>query len=176
MIAHAADTRDGRARQPNQIWIASIAPRGRRDTVRASASNASSPRLVTGYFRRISASTWGARSGPSRAAVAGAPGALGLPRIEHGATVTRWVRRIRRTLPVSGPVHTRRWMPSTTNQTGVATGVPSARNVVSSRYRAHPVQGGGIEPGGSAFGPDAAGGGPFIPDPVVELLGDHLDG
>ena len=58
----------------------------------------------------------------------------GFPVNEHGAIVTRPSRRMRFTLPVLRSVQTSSSPPTSAAHTGVGTGVPSVRKVVSSTY------------------------------------------
>ena len=58
--------------------------------------------------------------------------------MSHGESRTAGLARRRRTLPEAGSVRIRRISPSRTTQTGVATGLPSRRNVVSEMYFAAP--------------------------------------
>src|SRR6516162_4175811 len=77
------------------------------------------------------------------------------PLAVHSATVTEAFRRIRRALYESASVTTRTLPASATNQTGVATPVPSRLKVVRLRYLPLNCGGAGLgrlRPAGSAVG------------------------
>ena len=92
-----------------------------------------SPYLAANAFSTAGASEFG-----SIRAVASIDRPRGLPRMLQGAICARPLRRIRLTLPESRMVQTRSSSPIRTTQTGVGTGVPSFRNVVSNAYGAAP--------------------------------------
>lgn len=100
-------------------------------------------RWTSGTSRPCRMGCFSARRRPARAdssparilAQAGIDGPVGRPRAVHGAMVTARLFRIRFTFPAESQLRMNARSPSTTMLTGVLTGVPSRRKVVSRTVR-----------------------------------------
>jgi len=94
------------------------------------AERFTSVRPIHPYLRPMASCTRRVPSLSRSVAVASTAAPVALPRIVHGATVTRPERRMRFTLPVSRGVQIRMAPPSGAAHTGVGTAEPSRLKVV----------------------------------------------